>query len=202
MSASILIPMSMFALASSLSPGPVNLVCISSAARFGVFVGLMFVTGSTLGFIALFGLIGLGLHHLITALPWFIPALQGAGVLFLLYLSYQLFKDDGEIADKHSHNAPTFWTGAIMQWVNPKAWLASFSGIATYATGSNGEDHALLLMFIVVYLPICWLSLSAWVMAGAVLGNWLSTPIRVRRLNKTLAIGLALSCLTILINVT
>ena len=61
MSLSIILPMSAFALVASVSPGPVNLVCLSSGTRYPVSQGLVFVTGATLGFIALFMAVGLGL---------------------------------------------------------------------------------------------------------------------------------------------
>ncbi|GAA78582.1 hypothetical protein [Pseudoalteromonas sp. BSi20495] len=49
MTLSLIMSMSLFALAASLSPGPVNLVSLSSA-RYGLRTGLMFITGATLGF--------------------------------------------------------------------------------------------------------------------------------------------------------
>lgn len=69
MSLSIILPMSAFALVASVSPGPVNLVCLSSGTRYPVSQGLVFVTGATLGFIALFIAIGLGLHSLLEHAP-------------------------------------------------------------------------------------------------------------------------------------
>lgn len=50
----LLLPMSAFALAASISPGPVNIVCLSSGTNHPISQGLIFVTGATLGFVALF----------------------------------------------------------------------------------------------------------------------------------------------------
>lgn len=71
MSLSLILPMSAFALAASISPGPVNLVCLSSGTRYPLSQGLIFVTGATLGFIALFMTIGLGLYSVLTVVPGF-----------------------------------------------------------------------------------------------------------------------------------
>jgi|GEM_PF-3612496 len=49
MSLAMILPMSAFALAASISPGPVNLVCLSSGTRYPLTQGLVFVTGATLG---------------------------------------------------------------------------------------------------------------------------------------------------------
>lgn len=196
MTTSLILTMSLFALAASLSPGPVNLVSLSGSARYGLKTGLNFVTGATLGFIVLFLLIGFSLHYFINTLPWLMQVIQWLGIAFLLYLSYQLFMDDGELASSNGKGTPTFMTGAIMQWLNPKAWLASVSGISAYIPQAKVEE---VLIFTSIYLPICWLSLSVWVGVGIVLGQYFQSPAKMRIMNKTLGILLATSCFMILV---
>lgn len=196
MTLSLLVSMSLFALAASLSPGPINLLSVSSSARYGLNSGLVFITGATLGFIALFLLIGLSLQHILHILPWLTQALQWLGIAFLLYLSYQLFSDNGKISTDNQRNAPGFITGALMQWLNPKAWLATLSGIAAYIPDANTHQ---VLIFASVYLPICWLSLGVWVWAGLILRQHVQSPKKMRFMNKTLALLLAFSCGLILL---
>ena len=45
MSTSLLLPMSAFALAASISPGPVNIVCLSSGTHYPIGKGLTFDSG-------------------------------------------------------------------------------------------------------------------------------------------------------------
>ena len=196
MTFSLILSMSLFALAASFSPGPVNLISLSSSARHGVKTGLIFVTGATLGFIVLFLLIGFALHYLIEQLSWITQILQWLGIAFLLYLSYQLFTDNGELNSNRHQSAPSFMTGAIMQWLNPKAWLASVSGISAYVPQANADE---ILIFASLYLPICWLSLGVWVGIGKMLGQYFQSPAKMRFMNKALALLLAGSCLLILI---
>ncbi|WP_449286805.1 LysE family translocator [Marinobacter sp. PE14] len=196
MSLSLILPMSAFALAASISPGPVNLVCLSSGTRYPVSRGLVFVTGATLGFIALFIAVGLGLYSLLTMLPIFEEVLRWAGVVFLLYLSVKLATDNGRLPEGETRKAPGFATGALMQWLNPKAWLASASGIGAY-TSANDLDQ--ILMFASVYLPICWLSLGCWVYAGAFLRRYVQRPEVLVTVNRILALLLAASCLYLVI---
>ncbi|WP_242698731.1 LysE family translocator [Alteromonas sp. 5E99-2] len=188
--------MALFALAASISPGPVNLVSLSATARYGVKSGLIFVTGATLGFVLLFLIIGLGLHYFIAELPWLTQGIQWLGIGFLLYLSYQLYVDTGEIKDRTKSTEPKFFTGAIMQWLNPKAWVASMSGISAYIPQAKTTD---VFLFAGVYLPICWLSLTIWVMGGLVLGHYFQKPNKIRTMNKVLAILLVLSCFMIIV---
>lgn len=194
MAVSTLISMSLFALAASLSPGPVNLVGVSSGARFGVRVGCYFVTGATIGFIALFLLIGLGLQQIVGLIPQLMDYLKWAGVAFLLYLSVLLIRDSGELSGHGKTTAPTPWLGAVMQWLNPKAWLASISGIAAYTHQAETNE---VWVFAGLYLVICWLSLMVWVLLGAWMSEWLSSSQRIRFLNRTLSFGLLISCVAI-----
>jgi threonine/homoserine/homoserine lactone efflux protein len=196
MTISLILPMTAFALAASISPGPVNLVCLSSGTRYPLAKGLIFVTGATLGFIALFVTIGLGLYSVLTVVPGFNATLRWAGVVFLLYLSVQLFRDDGHLPEGKTHNAPGFMSGAIMQWLNPKAWLASASGIGAY---TSGNDLQQVIIFAALYLPICWLSLGCWVYAGASLRRYIHRPRVLVTINRTLALLLAVSCAYLLI---
>ena len=196
MSLSLILPMSAFALAASISPGPVNLVCLSSGTRYPVHRGLIFVTGATLGFIALFIAVGLGLYSLLNVVPAFDALLRWSGVAFLLYLSVKLAMDSGHLPDDGTDQAPGFGTGALMQWLNPKAWLASASGIGAY---TSANDLQQILLFASLYLPICWLSLACWVYVGAFLRRYVQRPVVLKTVNRGLALLLAASCLYLLI---
>ncbi|MAM87865.1 MAG: lysine transporter LysE [unclassified Hahellaceae] len=197
MTLSMLLPMSAFALAASISPGPVNLVCLSSGTRYPIAQGLIFVTGATFGFIALFVAVGLGLYSLLSMVPALKEALTLAGVAFLLYLSFQLARDRGRLEERSSEKAPGFMSGVIMQWLNPKAWLAAASGIGAFTSGNDLEP---ILVFATVYLPICWLSLSSWVYAGAFLRRYVHRPIVMLTINRTVALLLAASCVYLLVD--
>ena len=189
----LLWPMAAFALAASISPGPVNLVGLSSGSRYRLSVGLIFISGATLGFILLFVAVGLGLHSLLGDWPLMLGALRWAGIAFLLYLAWQLLRDDGRLSEADPQRAPGFLTGALMQWLNPKAWLASLAGIAAYTDGSLLQ----LGWFAALYLPICWLSLSVWVLAGAFLRRWVQRPALLVAVNRSLALLLLLSCVVL-----
>ncbi|WP_417597996.1 LysE family translocator [Oceanospirillum sp.] len=193
---SVLSSMTIFALVASITPGPVNLVGLSSGARYKLPVGLIFITGATLGFVVLFIAIGLGLYQVMQEFPALNRILQWGGVAFLLWLSYLLIKDNGEISEQDQKKAPGFMTGAGMQWLNPKAWLASASGIAAHT--ASGELNEVLI-FAAIYLPICWLSLLCWVYAGAFMRQYVHNAGMMRVINRSLAGLLILSCGLILL---
>lgn len=195
MDLSIILPMATFALVASLSPGPVNIVGLSSGARYPISKGLIFITGATIGFIILFLAVGYGLNSLLVIMPSAERWLTWAGIIFLLYLSYRLAFDNGTIQEAEADKAPGFFIGFLMQWLNPKAWIASAASIGAYIEGS---DLSQLWLFAALYVPICWLSLSCWVYAGAFLRQKIHQPKTLRLINRVLAALLAGSCVFLL----
>ncbi|MFL9988778.1 MULTISPECIES: LysE family translocator [Paraburkholderia] len=192
----VLLSMAAFALASSISPGPVNVVALSAGAQHGFAASMRHVTGATVGFTLLLLLIGLGLHALLAHFPNLIDIVKWAGVGFLLYMAYKLAVDDGKLGADKPSRGPSFAYGAAMQWLNPKAWLASLAGMGAYAADGDGR---LVWQFTVVYFVVCYLSIASWAYAGTFLRRYLQEPKRVRLFNRVMAALLAASALYLLI---
>jgi len=178
---SLYLSMAAFALAASISPGPVNLVSLSAGARHGLRVAMRHVAGATLGFTLL---IGLGLHQLLELLPWLTAAIQWAGVAFLLYLAWRLAVDNGALNSAEGGAVASFTGGALMQWLNPKAWLAAIAGTGAFAADG---DVGRVWLFAAIYCVVCYLSLACWAYAGTCLQPYLQAPQRVRVFNRALA---------------
>jgi threonine/homoserine/homoserine lactone efflux protein len=191
-----LLSMAAFALACSISPGPVNVVALSAGAQHGLAASMRHVTGATVGFTVLLLLIGLGLHELLAYFPHLITIVKWAGVAFLLYMAYKLAIDDGKLGADKPARGPSFAYGAAMQWLNPKAWLASLAGMGAYAAGGDGR---LVWQFTVLYFVICYVSIASWAYAGTFLRKYLQEPQRIRVFNRTMAALLAASALYLLV---
>ncbi|MEE1865774.1 LysE family translocator [Pseudomonas auratipiscis] len=193
---SLMLSMAAFALASSISPGPVNIVALGSGARHGLRASLRHVTGATLGFSLLLLLIGLGLHQLLRHWPALTQVLHAGGVVFLLYMAWKLASDRGELADSDAAAAPSMLAGATLQWLNPKAWLACVAGVGAFV--GEGET-GLLWQFTGIYFAICYASIASWAWAGSVISQYLSNPGRVRVFNRVLAALLLASAVYLLV---
>ncbi|MFM0059876.1 LysE family translocator [Paraburkholderia phytofirmans] len=191
-----LLSMAAFALASSISPGPVNIVALSAGAQHGLAASMRHVTGATIGFTMLLLLIGLGLHELLAHFHNLITVVKWAGVAFLFYMAYKLATDDGQLGADKPARGPSFAYGAAMQWLNPKAWLASLAGMGAYAADGDGR---LVWQFSVVYFVICYVSIANWACAGTFLRKHLQRPQRVRFFNRVMAALLAASALYLLV---
>lgn len=189
---SLYLSMAAFALATSISPGPVNIVALSSGARHGLAASLRHVSGATIGFTLLLLLTGFGLHELLLRWPQITSAIQWAGIGFLLFMAYKLARDNGELGAGQLPKAPSYLYGALMQWLNPKAWLASIAGMGAFV--ANGEA-LLVWQFGGIYFVICYASLAAWAYAGSCLHHYLQQRSRVRGFNRLLALLLLLCAL-------
>jgi threonine/homoserine/homoserine lactone efflux protein len=194
---SVILSMAAFSLATSISPGPVNIVALGTGAQYGLGASLRHVTGATLGFTLLLLLTGFGLHELLNHQPHLTEFIRWAGVAFLLFMAYKLATDDGRLADAQAQRgkAPSLLSGAAMQWLNPKAWLACVAGMGVYAaTGGRTE----VWHFTAIYFVICYASIACWAYAGSCLRHYLSDSARIRLFNRGMALLLAGSALYLL----
>lgn len=194
---SLLLSMATFALASSITPGPVNIVALSAGAQFGLRPALRHVSGATLGFTLLLLAIGLGLDQLLARWPWLTESIRLAGVAFLLYMAWRLMRDEGRLDTNGAAVQPTLLQGAAMQWLNPKAWLASVAGMGLFAAG---DDAMAVWRFAAIYFVICYASLACWAYAGTFLRHHLSEPRRVRAFNWLMALLLVACALYLLVS--
>ena len=190
MTTSLFLSMIAFALVTSISPGPVNIVALRSGTQYGFRASMRHVTGATLGFSLLLLLIGLGLHELLAWWPHLTKVIQWAGVTFLLFMAYKLAVDNGQLNIGNIGKGPSLAYGAVMQWLNPKAWLASLAGMGAYVV--RGEVM-LVWQFTMIYFLICYVSLAAWAYAGTVLRRFLREPRHMRLFNRLMAALLAAS---------
>ncbi|WP_342655159.1 LysE family translocator [Pseudomonas sp. F3-2] len=184
----LMISMAAFALAASISPGPVNVVALSCGAQFGLAASLRHVTGATVGFVLLLVFTGFGLHEVLVRYPMLTDFIRWAGMAFLIYLAWKLAMDDGQLQIGKPTRRPSLLRGAAMQWLNPKAWLAAVAGMGAFV--ADGEAR-LIGLFALIYLIVCYLSVACWAYAGAFLGPYLRSSRRIRVFNRSMATLLA-----------
>lgn len=186
---SVLISTAAFALAASISPGPVNIVALSSGRQFGLGPSLNHVLGATVGFVVLLLFTGFGLHEVLKQWPLLTDLIRWGGMAFLLYLAWKLAADNGQIdVDGATTLQPSFINGAIMQWLNPKAWLAAVAGMGAFV--ASGEA-SLIWSFALIYFVVCYVSVACWAYAGAFLNRYLHNPSRIRLFNRCMAVMLS-----------
>lgn len=171
--------MFLFSLTMSISPGPVNMVIISSGANHGFRRTLPFVSGATIGFTLLLIITGFGFYTIIEQHPLFFKYLNVAGSAFIIYIGYKIATSQAELSLTKSE-APGFIQGFLLQWLNPKAWIACASGVVLFSEPSNNFP---MIVFITTYFLVCYLSLAAWAVLGKNISTLLNSAGRTRAFN-------------------
>lgn len=193
----ILSALAIFALVSSITPGPNNLMLMASGVNFGARRTLPHALGVCIGFTAMVGLVGLGLMSVFDAIPYSHDALKVVSVAYLLYLAFKI-GTSSTIGEKSIDARPiTFWQAVAFQWVNPKGWTMALTAMSVYAVGGSLLSILLVtLVFGLINAP----SISVWVLAGDRLKQFLSTPGRLRAFNITMALLLVASLYPVLMH--
>ncbi len=188
----LLLALIAFAFVSSISPGPNNLMLMSSGAVFGFKRTIPHMLGVGLGFTFMIILVGIGLMKLFNNYPIMYQILKYLSISYLLYLAYKIAtasKPDNNNTDKTK--PISFIQAAAFQWVNPKAWTMALTAISVYSPSQQMESIIIVaLVFGLVNLP----SVSLWAVLGQQLSKILSSNSRLRAFNFTMA-GLLLMSL-------
>ena len=85
----VFIAMCAYSLSMSISPGPVNLVALTSGLNKGFRRAIPFVSGAAIGFALLLLTVGLGVGMVTTSLPLFLAILSYSGSAFIFFYGSQ-----------------------------------------------------------------------------------------------------------------
>jgi len=171
------ISMALFALTMSISPGPVNIITLSTGLNHGIRKAVRFVSGATVGFTFLLLLIGLGLQALADQLGVLLDILTVLGAALIIYFGVKLATSDGQLETTNSP-VPGFWQGAALQWLNPKAWGACLAAVSIFNLQHSRPD---LYFFVGLYCVICFIGIGSWAVFGSQINKWLDT-VRKRKI--------------------
>lgn len=194
MTTQLLAALVVFAFVTSITPGPNNLMLMTSGINFGLARTVPHMLGVSLGFTLMIALIGMGIMQVIEAIPGSQTAITIVSGLYLLYMAWKIATTDTAptTAVNQSRARPfTFVQAALFQWINPKAWTMALTAIAAYAPKSMGWTGVIVVagIFGLVNLP----STGSWAMMGAKLRRFLSDPARLRAFNIVAALLLVAS---------
>jgi len=197
MTLEIIFALAVFTMAGSITPGPNNLMLLTSGATFGFRRSVPHIAGVIIGFLLLVVLVGVGLMQVFTVFPNSYTALKIASVAYLLFLAWKIATatapevngdgDDGDGANTARKSRPlTFWQAALFQYVNPKGLAFSLAAVSAYTPPSR----PLYSVFVVaaVFTVANLVSTCTWTAAGVQARRLLSAPVKLRVFNITVAV--------------
>jgi len=192
MSYSLLIAFVLFATVMFFTPGPNNIMLLSSGLTYGFRPTIPHIMGITIGFAFMVGAIGLGLGTIFIAYPVLQTILKYAGVAYLIYLAVHIAISEPPSAKQDNSRGPmTFWGAAMFQWVNAKGWVMVIGTITAYAAIAAHPWNIAIQVGLSLLLGT--LSCTAWALFGSALRPVLTSRRAVRAFNIVMALLLLAS---------
>jgi threonine/homoserine/homoserine lactone efflux protein len=181
----------LFALVTSITPGPNNTMLLASGVNFGFRRTLPHLFGISVGVVVLMLSVGFGLGEAFTRFPALYSALEIASVAYLLYLAWKI-ATSGEVKLRKGERRPMkFFEAVAFQWVNPKAWMMVLTAATTIHVSEQFGSNVMVLavLFYVVGFPCICL----WAGFGTAMREVLSDPKRQRLFNVAMALLLVMT---------
>jgi threonine/homoserine/homoserine lactone efflux protein len=194
MTADQMLALSVFAAVSSGTPGPNNLMLMTSGVNFGMKRSIPHLLGITLGFCFMIFCVGMGLQTMFTVIPQLETILRYVGTAYLLWLAWKIANSGPVGEGKTSAKPMGFWGAAAFQWVNPKAWFMAISAITTYASSVNGGSKlSQVALVVLIFGTINFPLVACWGLFGSAMRRFLQDPKILKIFNITMAILLVAS---------
>jgi threonine/homoserine/homoserine lactone efflux protein len=173
-----------FCIASSITPGPNNLMLMASGANFGFLRTIPHMLGVGLGLVRMVILVGIGLAQIFDSYPIAHTILKVVSVIYMLYLAWKIATAAPAAKGDQTGTPMTFLQAASFQWVNPKAWTMAITAVTVYT-----PDTALVSILIVaaVFGAINLPCVSLWTVLGQQMARILTNTTRLRAFNISMA---------------
>ncbi|KIZ34512.1 MULTISPECIES: LysE family translocator [Rhodopseudomonas] len=189
MSQDLLIGFIGFAVVMFFTPGPNNIMLLTSGLNFGFRRTVPHIAGVAFGFAFMIAVTGLGLGAVFTAYPMLQVVLKYIGAAYLVYLAVVIARAGPPESGAAERRRPmTFLGAALFQWVNVKGWVMAIGTITAYAAIASYPWNILLQTGLSLLLGV--LSAVTWAWSGTALQTLVKSPRAVRAFN--LAMGLLL----------
>ena len=196
MNVDAILPLVLFVVVATISPGGATTLATASGAQFGFRRSVPLVAGIALGLGSLAAASAAGLAGILLAAPTLQLAMKLAGSAYLLWLAWKTTKA-GAPHQGSGHATPTsVLGGACLLWLNPKGWAMALGAAASFTETANGPV-ALAMLLGSTFGLAATASLSLWCLAGQVLARLLQTERQWLALNAVLGMLLAASIIPI-----
>ena len=190
MSNEALLSFAMFALVTSITPGPNNILLMTSGVNHGFLRTVPHLSGVSIGFAILFLGTGLGLGELFTRLPVVYEVMRWVAIAYFLHLAWRLSTTSAYSDNPEAAHAPTakvwrFHEGFAFQWINPKVWIMAIGAFSRYVPIGQGTGAIVraTIIFTVIGIPCS----VAWVLFGSRMRRYLLQGHRRRVFNIGMA---------------
>jgi threonine/homoserine/homoserine lactone efflux protein len=186
MSHSLLIAFIVFAAVMYFTPGPNNIMVLSSGLTYGFRLTVPHIAGITFGCAFMVAAVGLGFGTIFVAYPILQTILKYAGAAYLVYLAAVIAMSEPVAPNQQDGRRPmTFWGAVLFQWVNVKGWVMVIGTITAYAGIASFPWNIAIQVVLCLLLGV--VSTSIWTLSGSSLRSLMTSPRAVRVFNVVMA---------------
>jgi threonine/homoserine/homoserine lactone efflux protein len=186
MSHSLLIAFIVFAAVMYFTPGPNNIMVLSSGLTFGFRPTVPHIAGITFGCAFMVAAVGVGFGAIFIAYPVLQTVLKYAGAAYLVYLAATIaWSEPIKPGEETGRRPMTFWGAALFQWVNVKGWVMVIGTITAYAGIASFPWNIAIQVVLCLLLGV--VSTSIWTLSGSSLRSLMTSPRAVRVFNLAMA---------------
>jgi threonine/homoserine/homoserine lactone efflux protein len=155
----------------TITPGPTNIIILSTLHNNGIKKTLEFCYGAILSFGIVLVLSVLLNSFLTTFLPNILFFMQIIGSVYMLYLAYLIFNMHSTPSNKKEFG--NFKIGFFMQFINPKILIFSLTLFPSFVMPYYSSIYQLVgFAFIVTFIG--GVSLFSWILFGSLLKTFLN----------------------------
>jgi len=177
----------LFAASTTVTPGPNNVMIMTSGLNHGIRKSLPHLLGISIGFPLMLILIGIGLGSLFETFPVIHEVIKITGVLYLLYLSWLIAASPTSAMEDKVSNPLSFFQAVLFQWVNPKAWVVAIGAVSAF-TSLSSNFYKEVMMISIIFFFVAIPNLSIWLFFGIGLKRILKQPFYQKIFNILMAL--------------
>ncbi|MFL0198490.1 LysE family translocator [Clostridium sp. WILCCON 0269] len=149
----------------TVTPGPTNIVILSTVNNFGTKKAMEYTYGATVAFGLLLVISAMLNTVLMAVIPRILPIMQIIGSFYIIYLAYQIYKmDTSKSIEKQT---ATFMSGFLMQFINPKVVLFTMTVIPSFVMPYYTAPSTLAI-FVTCIAIIGFMAFITWVLFGTI----------------------------------
>ncbi|MCG9696902.1 LysE family translocator [Shewanella sp. Isolate11] len=188
----LIFAIALFAFSSGITPGPNNIMLMTSGVNFGIKPSLPHLAGICIGFPCMVLAIGLGLSTLFQHYPVLHLIIKYVGITYLLYLAWLIANSSNKMEGKQTNKPLSFIQAAAFQWVNPKGWIMAVGAVATF-THIDQPLTPQVLTIASVFFSVAFPCAIVWLGFGVALKRLLKNQKQQQWFNISMALLLVLS---------
>ena len=187
-----LMPFLLFAFVASITPGPTNILILTNSQHVGVIKTVPAILGGCVAASLIVLISGAGAGEILRQYPLVRQVMSWAGVLWLSWMSWQLFSAPAANLSTGTHRRFNARAAALLQVINPKTWMMALAVVSLFAPAGANALHDVALMAL-WFLMISMACLMCWAWLGKAVNRVFRTTVAMVRFQRLMALCLFIS---------